>query len=139
MSQRKYNVYNDKIISDEHRLIYKISLFVALFFIVSFVILTIINPTLYSFIISHILGSFGSIILFYYINKIIIETDTYYLKKAIKKIHIIYKIIYFILFVILMIIFRNWYVVVGLTTGLLTIRLSIIISNLFMNHKIKKE
>ena len=87
-------------------------------------------------LIGYVVGSIVSSILFYFTDKMITESDTSSLRKVTKRVHIIYEVSYLFSFLGLGLIFQNWYVVIGLTCGLLIIRISIIIAFLF-NRKAK--
>ena len=57
------------------------------------------------------------------------------LKKAVKKIHVIYQITYIISFAVLLIFFRSYFSIIGLVLGLLLVKFGIFIHNLFVKIK----
>lgn len=133
LNDENLNTYDDESQNIEFKKVIKYFIFVLAFFILVFSILTIIFHHLYFLLIGLAIGGIVSVFLFFVVNKVIYST--YYLdyKKATKKIHLIHQISYLIAFLVPFIIFRDVYLVIGITCGLLLIRLSIYLS--YMTNK----
>ena len=126
---RGLNVYDDNVISDEHKHIYKIAILIFVILMAVSIILTVIFPHLYSIIIGYAFSGVASIVLFYITSKFI--NNSYYLdlKKVTKRIHIIHQIVYLLTLGLLLIIFKNPFVIISSIIGFLLIKISIFISN----------
>jgi len=112
---------------ENHKAIIKIAIFVVLFFLLVSGILTYFFNNLYTLIVGELVGGIVSCSLFIITGKFVIETNQDEYLKVTKKIHMIYQITYFISFLSLALIFRDFYVVIALVIGLLTIKMAIII------------
>lgn len=128
------NVYEDQI-DEQQKSIYKYCLFVFLVCLTISIVISVIFENSYPLVISYIVGSLVSVFLYYITSKLI--NDSYYLdlKKAVKKIHVIYQITYIISFAVLLIFFRSYFSIIGLVTGLLLVKFGIFIHNLFVKIK----
>ena len=128
------NVYEDQI-DEQQKSIYKYCLFVFLVCLTISIVISVIFENSYPLVISYIVGSLVSIFLYYITSKLI--NDSYYLdlKKAVKKIHVIYQITYIISFAVLLIFFRSYFSIIGLVSGLLLVKFGIFIHNLFVKIK----
>lgn len=128
------NVYEDQI-DEQQKSIYKYCLFVFLVCLTISIVISVIFENSYPLVISYIVGSLVSVFLYYVTSKLI--NDSYYLdlKKAVKKIHVIYQITYIISFAVLLIFFRSYFSIIGLVTGLLLVKFGIFIHNLFVKIK----
>lgn len=128
------NVYEDQI-DEQQKSIYKYCLFVFLVCLTISIVISVIFENSYPLVISYIVGSLVSVFLYYITSKLI--NDSYYLdlKKAVKKIHMIYQITYIISFAVLFIFFRSYFSIIGLVSGLLLVKFGIFIHNLFVKIK----
>lgn len=128
------NVYEDQI-DEQQKSIYKYCLFVFLVCLTISIVISVIFENSYPLVISYIVGSLVSVFLYYITSKLI--NDSYYLdlKKAVKKIHVIYQITYIISFAVLLIFFRSYFSIIGLVTGLLLVKFGIFTHNLFVKIK----
>lgn len=128
------NVYEDQI-DEQQKSIYKYCLFVFLVCLTISIVISVIFENSYPLVISYIVGSLVSVFLYYITSKLI--NDSYYLdlKKAVKKIHVIYQITYIISFAVLLIFFRSYFSIIGLVLGLLLVKFGIFIHNLFVKIK----
>ena len=128
------NVYDDNENKDS-KLIFKIASIIFAFFTLVSVVLTIFFNHLYSIIISYILGSIISVILFVFIERNI--NGAYYddLIKVTKKVHKFHQIVYLFSFIIVALIFKNPFSVIALAIGLMLIKFSIYIFNIILQNK----
>lgn len=121
--ENNLNEYSDEIIPIEHKKIIKCAFFTMIIIEVIVGIITIFYHNLCTALIFFPLGSFASVILFYYSHKIIDSTHYLNYKKAIKKIHLSYQLTYVVLFVISAFT-KSIFAVIFLLLGLLIIKLS---------------
>lgn len=122
------NVYDDND-NSKTKIIYKSAIIIFAFLLLISIVLTIFFKEVYSSIIGILVGSVISVVLFNLIEKRI--NSTYYLdlKTQAKKIHIIHQITYICSFLIIILIFKDIFCVIGLTLGLLLIKMAIILSS----------
>ena len=125
------NVYSDNLIPLKHRNIIKYAIFLSAFLIILFAILTIVYINFYKLSIGLLLGSVGSILLFYKTHQIVEATHYTQYKKMIKKIHVFYQVTYIVLYFALALFLKSILAIVGLTIGLLIIKISSLLVKLF--------
>lgn len=123
------NVYDDND-NQEIKGIYKIAIITFVFFALIAIILTIFINHLYPIIITYILGSIISVILFKIIERNI--NGSYYedLPKVTKKIHKLHQVVYLCSFIVVALIFQEPFSVLALALGLMLMKLSIFINNM---------
>ena len=124
MKSNGLNTYDEQLLPDEHIKIIKYALFSFFCVLIVSIVLSFFIKDFYTFLISFVLGSAISIILFYIIHKIV--DSTYYLKykSMIKKIHLIYQMCYIVSFVLVLVLLKTIYGILGLSLGLLIIKIS---------------
>ena len=125
------NVYDDNENKDS-RLIFKIAIFIFVFFVLISIVLTIFFNHLYSIIISYIIGSIISVILFSLLQRNVYGSYYEDLPKVTKKIHKIHQLVYLFSFAAIALIFRNPFAVIALAMGLMLIKFSIYTFNIFL-------
>ena len=123
-------VYDDNLISEEHKQIYKIAIIIYIILLAVSIILTVIFPHLYSIIIGYGISGIASMILFYITSKFINNSHYLDLKKATKRIHIIHQVVYLVLLALFLVIFKNAFVIISSVLGFILVKISIFISNI---------
>ncbi len=129
------NTYDEELIPLEHKKIFRYALFVFAFIEIVFAIITIFFSFLYPLLISYAIGSIAALILFYMTHKIVNQTYYTAYKKMIKRIHIMHQVTYVVIYVLLTVVFESVIPIVGVTLGFLIIKISSLLTKLF----IKKE
>ena len=124
------NVYDDEIVSSDHKSIYKIAIILFIILLAVSIVLTVFFNHVYSSIIGYIVGGIASVILFYVTAKLINNSHYLDLKKITKRIHIIHQIVYIVSLSILLVIFKSPFAIIGGVLGFLLIKMSIFVSNL---------
>lgn len=124
------NVYDDEIVSSDHKSIYKIAVIIFIILLAVSIVLTVFFNHVYSSIIGYIVGGIASVILFYVTAKLINNSHYLDLKKITKRIHIIHQIVYIVSLSILLVIFKSPFAIIGGVLGFLLIKMSIFVSNL---------
>ena len=125
------NEYDNNLIPSKHKLIFKYSIIFSVAIILALTIATFFYLNFYKCIIGFVLGSIGSIVLFYKTHVIVKSTHYIQYKKMIKKLHIMYQITYIVLFAIILLLLKSFIAIVSLAIGLLMIKLTAFIVNLF--------
>lgn len=124
------NVYEDNLISYEHKQIYKVAIIIFIVLLAVSIILTVIFPHLYSIIIGYGFSGIASMVLFYITSKYINSSHYLDLKKVTKRIHVIHQIVYLVSLALLLTIFKNPFVIISSVLGFILIKMSIFISNI---------
>lgn len=124
------NVYDDEIVSSDHKSIYKIAVIIFIILLAVSIVLTVFFNHVYPSIIGYIVGGIASVILFYVTAKLINNSHYLDLKKITKRIHIIHQIVYIVSLSILLVVFRSPFAIIGGVLGFLLIKMSIFVSNL---------
>ena len=124
------NVYDDEIVSSDHKSIYKIAVIIFIILLAVSIVLTVFFNHVYSSIVGYVVGGIASVILFYVTAKLINNSHYLDLKKITKRIHIIHQIVYIVSLSILLVIFKSPFAIIGGVLGFLLIKMSIFVSNL---------
>lgn len=124
------NVYDDEIVSSDHKSIYKIAVIIFIILLAVSIVLTVFFNYVYPSIIGYIVGGIASVILFYVTAKLINNSHYLDLKKITKRIHIIHQIVYIVSLSILLVVFKSPFAIIGGVLGFLLIKMSIFVSNL---------
>lgn len=124
MKNNGLNTYDEPLIPKEHQKIFKYAFIILAIIALIILIISIFYNDLFDFLLTFVIGGIVSILLFYITHKII--GSSYYLqyKKAIKRIHIIHQITYVVIFTFIAVFLRSIYSIVGITLGLLLIKIA---------------
>lgn len=134
MKNSGLNTYDDNLIPQEHKGIFKYALLMLIIIGTILGVISIFYNDLFVGFITFIIGGAFSIILFYITHKIIDSSYYLHLKKSVKKIHLIHQLTYMVSFVLIAYFTKSAIAIACITLGFLLIKLSSLIDALIKKN-----